>query len=308
MTLIARTRAVGRAIGSSTSVFLRDVGQGLLEVSHNTLALFGLIVMAALIFALGRADVRDTLEQHAFGWLQARKEARTPADASILAGMTELDAVARATAANPKELTRQQASVAQWISRRYRVAPEPISRLVKEAWMLGSRAGLEPTLILAIMAVESSFNPIAESPMGAQGLMQVIPRFHQEKIVDQGSDASLLNPQTNIVVGARVLKEYLVRTGSMQNALQVYNGATNDAVGSMYANKVLAEKQRLEAAAKRRPVPPVQARTRTAAPAVVRSPTQVGPIALAPRLPTLLQETREVATVAEASVAASVHD
>ena len=138
--------------------------------------------------------------------------------------------------------------------------------------------------------------------------MQVIPRFHQEKIVDQGSDASLLNPQTNIVVGARVLKEYLVRTGSMQNALQVYNGATNDAVGSMYANKVLAEKQRLEAAAKRRPVPPVQARTRTAAPAVVRSPTQVGPIALAPRLPTLLQETREVATVAEASVAASVHD
>ena len=73
------------------------------------------------------------------------------------------DAISRATAVDPKELTRQQAAVAHWISRRYRVAPEPISRLVQEAWQVGQRAGLDPTLILAIMAVESSFNPFAQS-------------------------------------------------------------------------------------------------------------------------------------------------
>ena len=74
------------------------------------------------------------------------------------------DAIDRATATDPKELTRQQAAVAHWLSRRYRVAPEPISRLVQEAWQVGQRAGLDPTLILAIMAIESSFNPFAQSP------------------------------------------------------------------------------------------------------------------------------------------------
>jgi soluble lytic murein transglycosylase-like protein len=73
-------------------------------------------------------------------------------------------------------LPRQQAAVATWIARRYKVAPEPISRLVQEAWSVGQRAGLDPTLILAIMAVESSFNPFAQSPVGAQGLMQVMTR------------------------------------------------------------------------------------------------------------------------------------
>ena len=66
--------------------------------------------------------------------------------------------------------------MAQWLSRRYRVAPEPVSRLVQEAWAVGQRAELDPTLILAIMAIESSFNPFAQSPVGAQGLMQVMTK------------------------------------------------------------------------------------------------------------------------------------
>ena len=267
MTLIARTRAVGRAIGSSTSVFLRDVGQGLLEVSHNTLALFGLIVMAALIFALGRADVRDTVEQHAFGWLQASKEARTPADASILAGMTELDAVARATAANPKELTRQQASVAQWISRRYRVAPEPISRLVKEAWMLGSRAGLEPTLILAIMAVESSFNPFAQSSVGAQGLMQVMTKVHDDKYEQFGGSYAAFDPVTNLRVGVQVLRECIARAGSLEAGLRFYVGAANLADDGGYSRKVMAEHDYLRQVASGKPVSTVAALPTTWQPA-----------------------------------------
>lgn len=195
-------------------------------------------------------------------------------------------------------LSPQMKRVVDYLARRYKVSSLGVEPLVVSAEDVGKRIGLDPLLLVAVMAVESSFNPIAESPMGAQGLMQIIPRFHQEKIVDQGSDASLLDPQTNIVVGARVLKEYLVRTGSMQHALQVYNGATNDTVGSMYANKVMAEKQRLEAAAQRRPIPPVHAVAPVAAPS---SPALVEPTASAQRLPTLLQEAREAGTLAEAS-------
>ena len=205
-------------------------------------------------------------------------------------------------------LSPQMKRVVDYLSRRYKVSSVGVEPLVASAEDIGKRVGLDPLLLVAIMAVESSFNPIAESAMGAQGLMQIIPRFHQEKIVDQGSDASLLDPQTNIVVGAKVLKEYLARTGSMQHALQVYNGATNDAVGSTYANKVLAEKQRLEAAAQRRAISPVQAPTHAVAPAAVPSPARAQPTALAPRLPTLLQEAREATTVAEASVPAPLPD
>src|SRR5258706_15734410 len=156
--LIAQARQVADASASSAGVFLRDVGQGLLEVSHNTLALLGLIAVGAVLFVGGRSDLRQQVEAQTLDWLQARQEARTDPAELLAAKLAEPEAVARATAANPKELTRQQAAVAQWISRRYRVAPEPISRLVKEAWTVGERVGLEPTLILAIMAVESSFN------------------------------------------------------------------------------------------------------------------------------------------------------
>ncbi len=245
MTALRHVRSMGNAISRSAAVFLRDVGSGSLEVSHNALALVGLVVIAALVFGLGRADLRDNLEQHAFGWLQARQEARAPVDDSALAGLGEATAVSRATAIDPKDLTRQQASVAQWISRRYRVAPEPVSRLVKEAWFMGERAGLEPTLILAIVAVESSFNPFAQSSMGAQGLMQVMTRVHDDKYERFGGTLAAFDPVTNLRVGVQVLKECIARAGSLESGLRHYVGAANLPDDGGYATKVLAERNHL---------------------------------------------------------------
>jgi soluble lytic murein transglycosylase-like protein len=54
--------------------------------------------------------------------------------------------------------------VAQWLARKYRVAPEPVAALVAEAYDVGRASKLDPTLILAIMAVESSFNPLPKAP------------------------------------------------------------------------------------------------------------------------------------------------
>ena len=196
----SRIRQFAAATSRSVGVFSRDAGHGLLEVSHNTFALLGLIGVGLLLFVGSRADVRQSIEAHTLGWLQARQEARVEPEVKLAAELSEPDAMARATASDPKDLNRQQAAVAYWISRRYRVAPEPISRLVQEAWYVGGRVGLEPTLILAVMAVESSFNPFAQSKVGAQGLMQVMTNLHDDKYVAFGGNLAAFDPVTDKLV------------------------------------------------------------------------------------------------------------
>ena len=276
---LAFGRALSRTAAQSTSVFLRDVGQGLLEVSHNTLALLGLLLAALLIFAAGRADIRHEAEAWALGWLQARHEARAePLDpGSLLAAeLSEPDAIARATASDPKELSRQQAAVATWLSRRYRVAPEPVSRLVQEAWSVGQKAGLDPTLILAIMAVESSFNPFAQSAVGAQGLMQVMTKIHNDKYEAFGGNHAAFDPVTNLRVGVQVLKECIARAGGLEAGLRFYVGAANLADDGGYAGKVLSEQTMLRQVASGKNVAPQRLILTTAPPPAAKPDAAAG--------------------------------
>jgi hypothetical protein len=176
-------------------------------------------------------------------WLQARHEARVQAAADPEAepDLGEPDAILRATASDPKDLSRAQASVALWLARRYHVAPEPVSRLVQEAWTVGALVDLDPTLILAVMAVESSFNPFAQSPVGAQGLMQVMTKLHDDKYEAFGGSHAAFDPVTNLRVGVQVLKECIRRTGSLEAGLRSYVGAGNSGEDGGYAAKVLAQ-------------------------------------------------------------------
>lgn len=248
-------RRAQRATARSLGVFLRDVGHGLLEISHNTLALLGLAVLAVTVFTAGRADLRTQVEVMALEWLQDRHDAQSPDDADGVLAAAEPTAVSRATAADPKQLNHQQAAVAQWISRRYKVAPEPIARLVQEAWHVGQRAAIEPTLILAIMAVESSFNPFAQSPVGAQGLMQVMTRVHDEKYEAFGGTHAAFDPVSNLRVGVQVLKECIARAGSLHEGLRHYVGAAAQDNDGGYAARVLGEQAHLLAVAKGERVP-----------------------------------------------------
>jgi soluble lytic murein transglycosylase-like protein len=138
-------------------------------------------------------------------------------------------------------------ALVSYVSRRYRIASSATEQLVDAAYDAGQQVGLDPLLILAVMAIESRFNPIAESGMGAKGLMQVIPKHHQDKLNDHGGEVAVLDPTTNILVGARILKEYIRRTGSLEAGLQFYNGALAD-ISSQYAQKVIAEMERLQEA------------------------------------------------------------
>lgn len=255
MKAIEALRRAQRALGRSLGVFLSDVGHGLLEISHNTLALLGLLVVAAAVFAFGQADLRQQVEARTLAWLLLRQEARALESGNMLTTVAEQDAVARATAIDPNELTRQQAAVALWLAKRYKVAPEPIGRLVHEAWQIGQRAGIEPTLILAVMAVESSFNPFAQSPVGAQGLMQVMTRVHDDKYEAFGGIHAAFDPISNLRVGVQVLKDCIARAGSLHDGLRQYVGAAGATDGG-YVAKVLSEQSHLRAVADGKSVPP----------------------------------------------------
>jgi len=144
-------------------------------------------------------------------------------------------------------------AAAEYLARKYKVAVDAAERLVGAAFSAGHRIGVDPLLILAVIAIESRFNPIAESEMGAKGLMQVIPKFHTDKLAEFGGESAVLEPQTNIVVGTQILREYIRKAGSVENGLQLYAGAIDDPA-AQYAQKVMAERQRFEQAVAKPPI------------------------------------------------------
>jgi len=235
----------------SITVFLTDVGHGLLDVSHSMFAMVGLAVVAGALFMAGQDDLRDTLEARAWGWLEARHLARSGGEdlAAVAeseptnAGGAQPPGPGSTMTADMAELTRAQANLARWITRRYHVAPEPVARLVQESWSVGQHTNLDPTLILAVMAVESSFNPFAQSPVGAQGLMQVMTKVHNDKYEAFGGRLAAFDPVSNLRVGVLVLKDCIVKAGGLQGGLHFYVGAgANDDDGG-YASKVMAESE-----------------------------------------------------------------
>ena len=264
--------------------FVSDVADGFFEITHNGFALVGLAIVFAALALVARPDLRQTGEEQLMGWLQSRKPAPEVTD-------LEPTAIERTTAASPGDLPKQQAAVAYWLSKKYSVAAEPLSVLVSEAYSIGKRTKLDPTLILAIMAVESSFNPFAQSHVGAQGLMQVMTRVHGDKYESAGGTLTAFDPVTNMRVGVKVLQECIARAGSVEGGLRYYVGAANLEDDGGYAGKVLAEHERLRQVAAGR-TPPT---TTTPPPALRTNPIQV----VAPPAPKAAEPDPQVALLGD---------
>ena len=198
------------------------------SVVHNGLALVGLAALTITIVYGGRFATEAI-------------DARASAFGQIRYGGSPLNDVL------PDLENEQHRVLANNLSRRYRVAADAAEQFIGAAFEASRQVGIDPLLILAVMAVESRFNPIAESEFGAKGLMQVIPKHHQDKIEEVGGAQAVLDPMSNILIGARILKQYIRQTGSVESALQVYNGALAD-TSNQYALKVIAEQERMRQA------------------------------------------------------------
>jgi len=202
----------------------------LFSLARGMLALVGL----AAVLAIGLPSPRDTLLRQAAAVVNAAEAATGTLST---AGPIQVASTESAQA-------REQRAVTEFIARRYRVAEEATAGFVSTAYRAGGELSVDPLLILAVMAIESRYNPVAESAMGAKGLMQIIPKYHPEKLLEHGGEQALLDPDVNIQVGARILREYMRRLGETESALQMYAGALDEPT-SQYAGKVLAEKARL---------------------------------------------------------------
>lgn len=220
----------------------------LLEITHNGFALLGLSVLLTTALLAIQPQLR--------GQAWSLVASLLPSEASNGPEDTlPLLAADRATATDPHNLPKQQANLTLWISRKFSVAPEPIGALVSEAYAVGKKSNLDPQLILAVVAVESSFNPFAQSHVGAQGLMQVMTRVHSDKYDRFGGDKAAFDPITNMRVGSKVLKDCIAAQGSVEDGLKCYVGASNGMDDGGYSAKVLAMQSKLSLVATGKPTP-----------------------------------------------------
>lgn len=235
--------------------------RGLLTTMQHTLTVFGVSALGVMLVLYLRPDLATKLALMAPPAAQAVVQVQAPAldelmEAPALAAAAEVEQVPL-TAEEKKMLgnKKQQQHVTNWLSKRYRVANDATDMLVSTAYVTAREIKLDPLLILAVMAIESGLNPFAESPVGAQGLMQVMSKVHHQKFQEMGGTQAALNPVANIRVGAQILKEYVQRGGSVEAGLKTYVGAAAFETDSGYGSRVMAEYQRLKLVASGKSVP-----------------------------------------------------
>ncbi|MBY0238860.1 MAG: lytic transglycosylase domain-containing protein [Burkholderiaceae bacterium] len=238
---------------------LRVTVRSLLATAQHTMTICGVTALVMLAVLYFRPDLAHAL---------SKTLAPQQAEAELAVTAPPLTALMEAPAAQPAAETplsaddkklmgskKQQEWVTSWLSKRYRVASDATNMLVSTAYLTAREIKLDPLLILAVMAIESGLNPFAESPMGAQGLMQVMSKVHHDKFQDMGGVQAALNPVANIRVGSLILKDYVTRGGSVEAGLKSYVGAAAFESDDGYGFKVLAEYKKLQQVSNGKKVP-----------------------------------------------------
>ncbi len=161
-------------------------------------------------------------------------------------------AMAVANAAPPKpafETMDERLKFIRWLGamserlRRYK--DEHLTRVefLETLWYESKRSGLEPSLVLGLVQVESGFRKFVVSSAGARGYMQVMPFW--ARLIGDGDASRLFHMQTNLRFGCVILRHYLnVERGDMFLALGRYNGSRGRAE---YPSAVFAARKRWEA-------------------------------------------------------------
>jgi len=218
------------------------VNLNLLQMTRHALALLGMLgLVATLVFSI-QPEWRQLASHNLLGWLESRQDSELgksslPQDDHPLSQRNSKPVPA---------LSDAQEAVTLSLSRRYKVSPEPLGALVSEAWVLGERIQVPPTLLLAVVAIESRFNPFASGAQGGMGLMQIEPQAQHQALLPFGGPLAVFDPLTNLRVGARYLQSLMEQSASVEAALQLYAMASGQRDGGDYVSRVLAEHKRLE--------------------------------------------------------------
>ncbi|PIT81974.1 hypothetical protein B9Z40_10330 [Limnohabitans sp. 15K] len=219
--------------------FATDVREGFVEITRHGLAIFGLAVVLVSLTFLAQPELQASASEALFGWLEFRQsENQEPTP--------QRNAANRSTVKDPKTLTPEQLLATRWLSRKYRVSAEPLSAMVAEAWALGERSQLPPSLILAIMAVQSRFNPFVSATPGQVGLMQIDLQAHAEALAQFGGPLAAFDPLTNLRLGVRHLQGLMQQTENLEEALALYGVSSGFNGEGQFVDRVLAEQVMIE--------------------------------------------------------------
>ncbi len=220
------------------ALLMSDIGRGLFLVTHSSLAMLGLAAAALVLALWWQPAWLHATENAVFNWLRER---------NVLVSWLPENVAERANAIEPSSLPPAQAAVAEWLASKYRVAPEPVAALVAEAHAVSPKVKLPAHLILAVMAIESSFHPYVQSHAGAQGLMQVMGKVHAGRYEAYGGGQAAFDPLVNLRVGAAVLADAIkLKGGSVEDGLRFYLGGDAVTEDGGYVAKVLAERAQLD--------------------------------------------------------------
>jgi soluble lytic murein transglycosylase-like protein len=218
--------------------------QGKLVMTHVTTPRRRRPALAAVLALLALSFSAASPGAQAQTLLQAWQNAALPAEVSAGAPLSG-QALPAALPVNPQASAEaEKGALARFICAEYKTSTSLAARIVNAAYEAASRYQLSPSLVLAIISRESTFNPRATSGYGAQGLMQVVPRFHMDKVQEARAttaEASLFHPETNIAVGTRILAEYIDAESSLPRALLKYSGKAY-----RYIEKVMRERDAFE--------------------------------------------------------------
>ena len=140
---------------------------------------------------------------------------------------------------------QNQRAVADFFEKKYSLDRSKIEEYVSNTILIAKEVNIDPVLLLAVISVESNFNPNTKSHAGAEGLMQVMTSVHRDKYALYGGTQEAVKPEVNIRVGAYILKYLIATAGSLRNGLKFYVGAANAEDDGGYADKVMAERNRL---------------------------------------------------------------
>jgi Transglycosylase SLT domain len=237
-------------VGKVFNFLVRLVGAS--RYTKRQLPIFGLTGILTLGFSLGLETTQEMIVTTAS---DVRMAASFAAESAGAVGLAETLAPEASARKSELKLTREQQNVVKFIAARYRVSVEAAKIYVDLAYKSAKQYKLDPHLVLAVMSIESSFIPDAQSHAGAQGLMQVLTRVHKEKFIPYGGVTAAYDPESNIKVGSQILRDYLVRNGNEAGALKSYVGAALMESDGGYGHKVLSQKARIQAAAQGKPIP-----------------------------------------------------
>ncbi len=247
---------------------LRAARRRIVRLTHHGLSLVGFLAIAGIAWTLAHPDYAQDLGRWMSGGDAVHRAPPAAArpdpfvgaisdstgEAGRILGLTAGDAGEAAdapvlaqvsTGATPPASTeKDRRTLVRFLAKKYRVNNDALALLVDAAYVTGRDLKMDPILLLSVMAIESGFNPFAESTAGASGLMQVMSKVHDEKFNDYGGANIALNPVANLRVGALVLKDCIQRGGSVAEGLRLYVGAGNGTDNS-YGARVLQEKDRM---------------------------------------------------------------